>query len=389
MLSDHTTFVQRIQRNLSALNPVHRNAIGPDVFASGGREIAVHYGGVHVPGRHESASGGIIKLQDLQCRFANTARDANLLYLVSSALPSPAPVLVSRWLPHPALQMVQAARRAGARVVLNQNGVAYPAWFGPGWKRENRTNAALLRLADHVIYQSAFAKQTSDQFAWRRDHNWSVLPNPVNTATFAFEPRVRKDILVVLVAGSFDQKYRLDAALQALRTVRALGCEARMVIAGLMKWDAPDRAVHQLQEAVDALGLKPYVTFYGAYRQLEAPELFGAADIFLHTTVNDVCPRVVVEAMSSGLPVVFAQSGGVGELVGTAAGVGVDVPANFDTLQPPDGAALGAALKTVADSLEQYSYAARSRACEALDVEHWLDAHGRLFCELIQKRGTA
>ena len=46
----------------------------------------VFYGYNHVPMPSEKPSGGIIKCQDLQRIYPNTARNANLLYLVSCAL---------------------------------------------------------------------------------------------------------------------------------------------------------------------------------------------------------------------------------------------------------------------------------------------------------------
>ena len=63
------------------------------------------------------------------------------------------------------------------------------------------------------------------------------------------------------------------------------------------------------------------------------------ADLLLHTKYNDPCPTVVLEAMASGLPVVYSASGGVPELVGEEAGVGIPAPFDWEHDHPPKGRA--------------------------------------------------
>ena len=92
----------------------------------------------------------------LQSIYPNTLSGANLLYLVSS---SP-PLFASR--------LVRFARAAGARFVLNQNGVAYAGWHGLELERPNMAMRDLLKQADHTIYQSRFCKETADHFLGNR-----------------------------------------------------------------------------------------------------------------------------------------------------------------------------------------------------------------------------
>ena len=80
---------------------------------------AVHYGGVLPRAPGAIVNGGKVKLTHLDRIYPEQLRRYNLLYLVSSAIP-----------PH-ALDLVRFAKRRGARLVWNQNGVAYPAWAGP------------------------------------------------------------------------------------------------------------------------------------------------------------------------------------------------------------------------------------------------------------------
>ena len=109
-----------------------------------------------------------------------------------------------------------------------------------------------------------------------------------------------------------------------------------------------------------------------------APGIFQRAALLLHTKYNDPCPTVVLEALASGLPVVYSASGGVPELVGPDAGVGVPAELDWDRDRPPDPQVMAAAVLRAAQDAERMAMAARSRA-EAFDVEPWLDRHQQVF----------
>ena len=101
--------------------------------------VSVFYGAdtIYTPGT--VLSGGGVKLLDLQEVFPNVPDKPTLLYLISSALP-----------PY-AARIVWWAKKRGAKIVLNQNGVAYPAWHGPGWEKANTVPRTVLRAADYVF----------------------------------------------------------------------------------------------------------------------------------------------------------------------------------------------------------------------------------------------
>ena len=58
------------------------------------RDLRVYYGMDRLPERSGDVSGGFVKCLDLAARFPNSAAKANLLYLVSSALPALAVILL-------------------------------------------------------------------------------------------------------------------------------------------------------------------------------------------------------------------------------------------------------------------------------------------------------
>lgn len=333
--------------------------------------VRVSYGHRRLPAAGDVAVGGIVKLQDLARQFPNTPRRFNVLYLVSSRLPDAA------------VSLARAARAKGAAVVVNQNGVAYPAWHGAGWEATNAPMGELLRQASHTFYQSQFCKDTADRFVGVQPSRWEVLHNAVDTDRFV--PRARERVapgLTLLLGGSQDAWYRVDAAVRTLAAIRRMGADARLLIAGRLRWASRATPRADLDRLLGELAVAGHVDWLGPYTQADAPALYHRADILLHTKYNDPCPSVVIEAMASGLPVVYSASGGVPELVGDSAGAGVPADVSWERDVPPDPDALAAAVLDVAARRSACSNAARARAVDRFDVRHWIARHREVFFEV-------
>jgi glycosyltransferase involved in cell wall biosynthesis len=350
----------------AALDAWRRRAISRTEAASG-PEPRVSYGR-HIPALHEAAHGGAVKFQSLQSSFPNAPRDFNVLYLGSSTRPRDAETLV------------RLARRRGAAFVWNQNGVAYPGWHGPGWERTNEPLAELLHAADHVFFQSAFCKRSSDRFLGEREGAWEVLHNPVDTDRFG-PGGARDRPLTLLLGGNQYQRYRFESAVRALALV-AEERDVRLLVGGRISWHADARAAErEATELLEAVGVADRVELVGAYTQLDAPALYRRADVLLHTKYNDPCPTVVLEAMASGLPVVYSASGGTTELVGDA-GVGIPAPEDWLHDHPPEPEPLARAVYEAADRREELGRAGRARAEEQFALSRWIERHRELFDRL-------
>lgn len=333
-------------------------------------EVRVSYGYERMPGIDAVVYGGLVKFQMLSETFQNAPRDFNVLYLGSTSLPLEARALVA------------LARRRQAAFVWNQNGVCYPGWFGAGCERLNRPRARLLHAADYVIYQSAFCKISADRFYGERHDRWEVLHNPVDTERFRPSERPVNRPPTLLLGGNQYQRYRMETALHALAELRREVRDARMIVAGAVAWH-PDRARarRETERLVTMLDLDDAVEFSGPYSRAEAPALMQRADVLVHTKYNDPCPSVVLEAMASGLPVVYSGSGGVPELVGDA-GFAVPAPLDFERDHPPDPQELASATAAALARLPELSAAARLRAVERFDLRKWSVRHRELFEEL-------
>lgn len=333
-------------------------------------EVAVSYGVDQMPAETDVVFGGSVKFQLLDRALPNAPRDFNVLYLGSSSMPVDATMLV------------RIARRKGAAFVWNQNGVAYPGWYGPGWELVNRPRAKLLHEADFTVYQSAFCKLAGDRFYGARGHAWEVLHNPVDTTAFAPARDRKPRPLTLLLGGNQYQRYKVECALEALALLRREGRDARLLVAGALSF-APD-APAITSALIRELGLEQSAELVGPYSQADAPSLMRSADILLHPKYNDPCPTVVIEAMACGLPVVYSASGGTPELVGMEAGIGIEAPLDWESDHPPSPAALAHAVAVLAEDIDGRSSAAREQALR-FDAERWIARHREIFEALISR----
>jgi len=321
-------------------------------------EIAVSYGVERMPSESDVVYGGHVKFSLLNEDLPNAPRDFNVLYLGSSALPLEAS------------RLVELTRRRGSAFAWNQNGVAYRGWYGDGWQLVNEPRARLMHEADHVFFQSEFCKVAADRFYGERAGGWEVLYNPVDVRRFVPGDGAARP-LTLLLGGNQYQRYRLEVALETLALVRRERADARLLVAG------------ELSFAADARVEQPGVELAGPYTQAEAPALIQRADLLLHTKYNDPCPTVVLEAMASGLPVVYSASGGTPELVGPDAGIGIPAPLEWECDHPPAPEALAAAVLEVAERLPDRAAAARERSLR-FDSRAWVQRHHTVFTELIR-----
>ncbi len=343
--------------------------IGADVPRG---EARVFFGFPHLPDEQTVTVGGVVKVQALARVFPNKPRAFNVLYLVSSRLPEGA------------VALARAAKRRNVRVVINQNGVAYPGWYGQGYESVNAPMAELLRIADHVFYQSDFCRMASDEFLRVCPASSETLYNSIDTTFFSPGSATQDAALTLLLAGSQDKSYRVRMALEVLARVARRRTDACLIVTGRLGWARRRGQAREMAlEWARDLDIVDRVSFTGPYSQAAAVEIFRGADILLHTKYNDPCPTVVLEAMACGLPVVYSASGGVPELVGADAGVGIPGEVCWDREMPPDPDGLADAVLTVAEDYDQYSRAARQRALDRFDIGPWLQRHAEVFQRLV------
>jgi len=93
----------------------------------------------------------------------------------------------------------------------------------------------------------------------------------------------------------------------------------------------------------------------GILDKAEMARVMRSCDLFINLSLNDPCPNVVIEALASGLPVLYVDSGGPPELAGEAG-----LPITLETFRPQ--------LEQLMADLAGYQHRARERALTHFDI---------------------
>lgn len=332
--------------------------------------LAVSYLSPHFPQppaqRTEFAHGGAVKLTYLAENFPHHFPSANLLYAVSSVA-------------HPLqIEILKSAKFKGLKVVVNQNGVAFPAWDGDKYEASNRSLKQLISFADFIIYQSRFCKDSAERYISPPNVPNEIIYNPVDTRLFSPETcQPRPETLTLLLGGNQYEKYRLELALQTLKALHRNIPNAKLIVTGTL-WLPREEADAWTKQAIHDMNLADHVTFTGTYAQTDAPGLYSQANLLLHTKYADPSPGLVLETMALGMPVVHLDNGGVPELVGDA-GIGVQVEHDWNKINLPDPQAMADAVLQVYARREEFSQKARQRATDLFSLENFLARHREIF----------
>lgn len=331
--------------------------------------VRVFYGGAR-PG---DVGGPLVKVKRLRALFPEQVWGYSLVYVLSN----------TPYLPDLALAILKLRR---VPIVHNQNGVFYPGWYAGDCDQQNRRMARTFHKADYVFFQSEFCKVSAQRYLGEREGPGEILYNAVDTSFYRPLERSqsREDRPYrFLLTGKIDDHlfYRVESSVRGLSEAVKRGLDATLEIAG---WMAPE-AQSKTRALAEALGISERVRLSGPYTQEQAPMIYQGADAYVMTKHNDPCPNTVLEALASGLPVLYADTGGVKELVKDA-GIGLQCGQGWGEPQVPEADSLGQGMLDISKNHDSLCLIARTRAVEHFDIAHWEQRHAEVFARLIKER---
>jgi len=231
----------------------------------------------------------------------------------------------------------------------------YDGSLGPGGARRARF---AFENAARVLPVCASLQRAISAHGIRAD--FEVVPNAVDTGIFFTSDRTAQpgEPKRLVFVGNLEPTHQkgFPTLVEALIRLRGRRTDWRLDVVG----EGPARADYE--RLVADSDLSSSVVFHGAKGKPEVAEMMRAADAFVLPSRLENLPCVIIEAMTSGLPVVSTTVGGIPEMVSDDDGV---------LVPPDDPAALADALGRMLSDLGSFDrggIAARARARYSLET---------------------
>lgn len=243
---------------------------------------------------------------------------------------------------------------------------------------ERRIQAAMLRLATHVMVNSDAIAERLARTRAARSGRLTVIRNGVDLQRFGppLHSAVRPKGPTVGVLANLRPEKGLRQLVEAAALVKQRAPETSFAIWG----EGPLRS--ELEARVRALGLVDTVRLHGSTREPE--NALRQCDMLVLPSLSEASSNVVLEAMASGVPVVATRVGGTPALVSHGE-TGLLVP-------PGDPRALADAIVKLVQTpglAEQLAAGARARALAEFGMNRMLERIDDLYCRTLGRDAKA
>lgn len=181
---------------------------------------------------------------------------------------------------------------------------------------ENR----MLERSDKLIAVSEYTKRELAKYYKVNQQKITVIHNGVDTQKF--QPTLNKrqaktdlgfnpEDKIILSVGRLYARKGLFTLIQSMPAVANKFKNAKFVISG----KGLANETQKLLAYAKKLGVRNNIIFTGYFPDKKLPKLYQAADIFAFSTFYENLPFAILEALSTGLPVVTTNVGGIPEMI--------------------------------------------------------------------------
>ena len=178
----------------------------------------------------------------------------------------------------------------------------------------------MLERANKIIAVSHFTKRELLEYYKVPEEKIQVIHNGVDVNKFKPAKNKRKikeelgfkaDDLAILSVGRLYARKGLFTLIESMPAVVKRFKNAKFIISGKGQSDEMRKLINH----ADRIGVKNSIIFTGYYPDKKLPKLYQAADVFAFSTFYEHHPFAVLEALSTGLPVVTTSVGGIPETI--------------------------------------------------------------------------
>ena len=207
---------------------------------------------------------------------------------------------------------LECAQRCAIPLVVSENWTAYHAEYGRSFRaKEERAVQRALQAASLHLPVSEHLGRAMARFAPEVPQH--VVPNVVD-ALFAppLEPRESDGPLRLLhVSSMVDDHKNITGMLRAMAAAVEQGADVTLDCYGGA--GSGGEALPRYRAQMEALGLGDRLVFHGPAASETVAAAMGRSDAFVLFSRYENLPCVILEAWSTGLPVIATDVGGVSE----------------------------------------------------------------------------
>lgn len=197
----------------------------------------------------------------------------------------------------------------------------------------------IVKSCDQIIAVSSFIKNRVEEIV-PNNSKLSVLKNCIDTLKFVpnkhknfreqfrKERNINKDDFLIIYTGRLSIEKGVKELIIAFEKIKNLNC--KLLIVGGAWFSSREKTdyIKELEDLAKTSGDK--VIFTGYVKNEDLPQFYAAADFAVVPSIcNEAAGLVILEAMSSGLPVVASNKGGINEYANSESCEIVDCDDNF------------------------------------------------------------
>jgi len=137
-----------------------------------------------------------------------------------------------------------------------------------------------------------------------------VIPNGVELDRFfPAEAAVKSNVLRLLTVGRLSVTKRIEMLIDAVEILHRTACKLRLTVVG------GGQTERHLRKIVTERELSDVIEITGRIDSETMPEVYRQNDIFISASMQEGMSNAMLEAMSSGLPIVTTRCEGLAELI--------------------------------------------------------------------------
>ncbi len=258
------------------------------------------------------------------------------------------------------------------KVTLHYLG-AFDQFYEPAGKFHKYLIRSVLQIPDRIMLLSEKVKRLSAEFI--PEDRLSVLPSSVDTDKFNAPDRLfpapPAKIRILFVGGLDPFRKGIYDLLESVSMVTEKYPHVRLVLTG-------GGSFEEIEKKWEKMGLDGCIEFIGWVADEKLPELYASCDVLALPSYNEGLPYVIIEALSSGLPMIGSNVGGIPEVISDGENGYIITPGDVEMLTER----LLELLKD-ADIRKRMSANNRKRAVRFYSIDHVMKELQRNFSEIV------